>query len=81
MKRAKRRGLLRNVAAALSASDGLTEEAALKHAAADDSEPLVQEHALWGLEQRRIRRRMRVPDGSAPVRPSPDAHRGAEERG
>jgi epoxyqueuosine reductase len=56
VKRAKRRGLLRNVAVALAASDAPEAEAALEQAVADDPEPLVREHAQWALEQIRLRR-------------------------
>lgn len=51
IKRAKRRGLLRNVATALAASDDAEAENALKYAAEHDSETLVREHAQWALEQ------------------------------
>ncbi|HZT40782.1 MAG TPA: tRNA epoxyqueuosine(34) reductase QueG [Chthonomonadaceae bacterium] len=49
VKRAKRRGLLRNVAAALAASDDPEAEAALEQAAANDPESLVREHAEFSL--------------------------------
>lgn len=51
IKRAKRRGLLRNVAIALGASDDPEAERALELAATNDPEPLVREHAGWGVEQ------------------------------
>ncbi len=56
VKRAKRRGLLRNVAVALSASDDPEAEKALEAAAKSDSEPLVREYAEWALEQIRERK-------------------------
>ncbi len=55
VKRAKRRGLLRNVAIALAQSDVPEAKAALEYAAANDLEPLVREHAAWALEQVRKR--------------------------
>ncbi len=51
VKRAKRRGLLRNVAVALAASDDPQAHAALEHAAIHDPEPLVRSHAQWALQQ------------------------------
>ena len=57
VKRAKRRGLLRNAAAALAQSDAPEAIAALEYAAANDSEPLVREHAAWALEKTRERKR------------------------
>ena len=51
IKRAKRRGLLRNVAVALAASNDPETEAALEHAASHDSEPLIREHSYWALQQ------------------------------
>jgi epoxyqueuosine reductase len=59
VKRAKRRGLLRNVAAALAASDDSEAECALKQAAETDPEPLVRAHAAWALERIRERREAR----------------------
>jgi len=53
VKRAKRRGLLRNVAAALATSDDPAAESALELAVASDSEPLVRGHAKWALAQMR----------------------------
>jgi epoxyqueuosine reductase len=50
IKRAKRRGLLRNVAVALASSDDPETEATLKYAAEQDPEPLVREHAEWALK-------------------------------
>ena len=55
LKRAKRRGLLRNVAVALSASDDTEAVEALEYAAANDLEPLVREHAASALQQIRQR--------------------------
>ncbi len=51
IKRAKRRGLLRNVAVALSASSEPDAEHALELAAANDVEPLIREHSSWALQQ------------------------------
>jgi epoxyqueuosine reductase len=56
VKRAKRRGLLRNVAVSLAAADDPEVERALEQAA-HDPEPRVQEHARRALEQVRRRRR------------------------
>jgi epoxyqueuosine reductase len=56
VKRAKRRGLLRNVAVALSASDDPDTERVLEQAAQSDPEPLVREHVEWVLEQIRERK-------------------------
>jgi epoxyqueuosine reductase len=58
VKRAKRRGLLRNVAVALAASEDPDAEKALEQAAEHDPEELVREHAEWALQQ--IRRRKAV---------------------
>jgi epoxyqueuosine reductase len=52
VKRAKRRGLLRNVAVALANSGDPAAEPVLERLAADD-DPVVREHAGWGL--RRLR--------------------------
>jgi epoxyqueuosine reductase len=48
VKRAKRRGLLRNVAVALGNSGDPTKRAVLERLAADE-DPLVREHANWAL--------------------------------
>ena len=56
VKRAKRRGLLRNAATALAYSDAPEAVAALEYATANDQEPLVREHAAWALEQIRMRK-------------------------
>ena len=56
VKRAKRRGLLRNVAVALAASENPEAEAALEQSAANDPEPLAREHAAWALRQIRERK-------------------------
>ena len=50
VKRAKRRGLLRNVAVALGNSRGPGHLAALQ-GLAQDEDPLVREHALWALRR------------------------------
>ena len=55
VKRAKRRGLLRNAAAALSSRDDEEAIAALKHALSDH-EPLVREQAEWSLKEIERRR-------------------------
>lgn len=54
VKRAKRRGLLRNAATALSTRDDEEAVAALEHATRDP-EPLVSQAAEWSLEQIRAR--------------------------
>jgi epoxyqueuosine reductase len=56
VKRAKWRGLLRNVAVALAGSDDPEAQTALEQAAADDFEPLVREHAKWALHIIKLRR-------------------------
>jgi epoxyqueuosine reductase len=48
LKRAKRRGLLRNVAVALGNSGDPGKRAVLQRLAADE-DPLVREHAIWAL--------------------------------
>ena len=53
--RAKRRGLLRNVCVALGNVGDERAVPALEHAL-NDPEPLVREHAAWGIEQIRMRR-------------------------
>lgn len=50
IQRAKRRGLLRNVAVALGNLGNETSLPALENAV-NDSEPLVREHAKWAMEQ------------------------------
>jgi epoxyqueuosine reductase len=52
--RTKRRGLLRNICVALG---NIGDETALPalHRAAEDSEPLIAEHARWAIEQIRAR--------------------------
>ena len=59
IKRIKRRGFLRNVCVALGNIGNCDDLPALRRAA-DDSEPLIAEHALWAIDQ--IRRRF--PAGS-----------------
>ena len=51
IKRAKRRGLLRNVCVALGNIGDARAAPALRRAADSDPEPLVREHAAWALEQ------------------------------
>ena len=65
VKRAKRRGLLRNVAVAMANSGDARHVPALERLAQDD-DPLVREHAQWALR--------RLPPGSAT---SPPASSGA----
>jgi epoxyqueuosine reductase len=50
LKRAKRRGLLRNVAVALGNSRDPAKRPILDHLAADE-DPLIREHALWALRR------------------------------
>ena len=50
VKRARRRGLLRNVAVALGNSGDASKRPVLERLAADD-DPLVREHALWALRK------------------------------
>jgi epoxyqueuosine reductase len=50
VKRAKRRGLLRNVSVALGNAGACEQRPLLAQLAADD-DPLVREHALWALER------------------------------
>jgi epoxyqueuosine reductase len=50
VKRAKRRGLLRNVAVAIGNSGDVAKRPLLERLAADE-DPLVREHAAWGLER------------------------------
>jgi epoxyqueuosine reductase len=54
VKRAKRRGLLRNVAVALGNSGDASRRPILERLAQDD-DPLVREHAQWGLARLRSR--------------------------
>ncbi|HYV96589.1 MAG TPA: tRNA epoxyqueuosine(34) reductase QueG [Gemmatimonadaceae bacterium] len=51
--RTKRRGLARNAAVALGNRGGADAIAALERAAVGDPDPLVREHAAWGLERAR----------------------------
>jgi epoxyqueuosine reductase len=50
VKRAKRRGLLRNVAVALGNAGGAEQRPLLERLATDE-DPLVREHALWALRR------------------------------
>jgi epoxyqueuosine reductase len=50
VKRAKRRGLLRNVAVALGNSGDASKRPILERLAADE-DPLIREHAAWALER------------------------------
>jgi epoxyqueuosine reductase len=67
VKRAKRRGLLRNVAVALSAPDDPDTERVLEQAAQSDPEPLVREHVEWVLEQIRERKTDARSEAEAPL--------------
>jgi epoxyqueuosine reductase len=58
VKRAKRRGLLRNVAVALGNSGDAAHVPVLERMA-EDLDPLVREHALWALE--RLSDRLAIP--------------------
>jgi epoxyqueuosine reductase len=62
VKRSKRRGLLRNVALAASNAGGLDHRRLLERLAADD-DPVVREHAAWGL--RRLDERLGSGAGSS----------------
>ncbi len=62
VKRAKRRGLLRNVAVALGNAGGADDRVVLERLAGDD-DPLVREHAAWGL--RRLDERLSSAGGSS----------------
>ena len=65
VKRPKRRGLLRNVAVAIG-NAGSEEQAALLESLARDEDPVVREHAEWGLV--RLRARLREEGSPAPGR-------------
>ena len=54
IKRSKRRGLLRNVAVAMG-NAGSAEHLGLLEGLANDEDPIVREHAAWGLERLRAR--------------------------
>ena len=54
VKRSKRRGLLRNVAVAIG-NAGSWEHAGLLEELVKDEDPIVREHAAWGLERLRAR--------------------------
>jgi epoxyqueuosine reductase len=54
IKRAKRRGLLRNVCVALGNSGAVSAVGPLSHALRTDPEPLVRGHAAWGLGRLRF---------------------------
>jgi len=62
VKRARRRGLLRNVALAIGNAGGATERPLLERLA-EDADPLVAEHARWGL--RRLDARLSAAAGSS----------------
>jgi epoxyqueuosine reductase len=55
LKRAKRRGYLRNVAVALGNTGDASALPVLERAASSDTEELVREHAVWALERIRGR--------------------------
>jgi epoxyqueuosine reductase len=63
VRRAKRRGLLRNVAVALGNVGGAAQRPALEGLAGDE-DPVVREHAAWGL--RRLEERLGRGAGSSP---------------
>jgi epoxyqueuosine reductase len=50
LKRAKRRGMLRNVAVALGNSGAAAGRPVLERLAADE-DPVVREHATWALDR------------------------------
>jgi len=54
IKRSKRRGLLRNVAVAIG-NAGTERHGVLLESLANDEDPIVREHAAWGLERLRGR--------------------------
>jgi epoxyqueuosine reductase len=60
IKRSKRRGLLRNVAVAIG-NAGAAEHLVLLEELAGDEDPIVREHAAWGLQ--RLRDRISGQDG------------------
>jgi len=62
VKRAKRRGLLRNVAVAIANAGGAAERPALERLA-QDRDPLVAEHARWALV--RLEERLSAGAGSS----------------
>ena len=62
VKRAKRRGLLRNVAVAIG-NEGRAEQRPLLERLAQDADPLVAEHARWGLA--RLDQRLSARAGSS----------------
>jgi epoxyqueuosine reductase len=62
VKRARRRGLLRNVALAIGNAGGAAERPLLERLA-EDADPLVAEHARWGL--RRLDARLSAAAGSS----------------
>ena len=65
VKRAKRRGLRRNAATALAASDDPEAERVLEHTAAHDPEPLLREHSAWALTRIRERKMEREAEQEA----------------
>lgn len=65
VQRPKRRGLLRNVAVAIG-NAGSEEQAALLESLAGDEDPVVREHAEWGLV--RLRARLREEGSPGPGR-------------
>lgn len=54
IKRSKRRGLLRNLAVAIGNAGSLEHEGLLE-GLANDEDPIIREHAAWGLERLRAR--------------------------
>ncbi|MBN1217821.1 MAG: tRNA epoxyqueuosine(34) reductase QueG [Anaerolineae bacterium] len=55
LQRAKRRGLLRNVAVALSNGGGPEALPILEQTVKQEPEPLIREHALWAIKQIQVR--------------------------
>jgi epoxyqueuosine reductase len=51
IKRAKRRGLARNIAVAMGNRGDRADAGTLSRASSDDSDAMVREHAVWALEQ------------------------------
>jgi epoxyqueuosine reductase len=62
VKRAKRRGLLRNVAVALGNAGDASKRPILERMA-EDTDPVVREHAAWAL--RRLDARLSSAEGSS----------------
>jgi epoxyqueuosine reductase len=65
IKRIKRRGFLRNVCVALG-NTGSREDLVALIQAAQDPEPLIAEHALWAIQQLKVRYPEKSPRPEAP---------------